>query len=65
MNKYLVLADTYTNIPKMDNLERNSLDMYLYYCKFVNLYGILTCEEDIVFDGVMITLRYGQSYVWN
>ena len=65
VNKYLVLADTYTNLPKMDKPERNYLEMYLSSCNFVSLDGILTCEEDIVFDGVMITLRYGQSSVWN
>ena len=65
VNKYLVLDNTYTNLPKMDKLERNSLEMYLSSWDFVNSDGILTCEEDIIFDGVMITLRDGQSYVWN
>ena len=65
VNKYLVLADTYTNLPKMDKLERKSLVKYLSSWNFVNLDGILTCEEDIEFDGVMINLRYGQYYVWN
>ena len=50
MNKYLVIVDTYTNLPKMDKLERNSLDIYLSSCKFVNYDGIITCEEDVVFD---------------
>ena len=34
----------------MDKLERNSLEIYLYSWNFVNSDGILTCEEDIVFD---------------
>ena len=50
VNKYLVLADTYTNLPKMDELERNSLEMYLSSWNFLNSDGILTLEEDIVFD---------------
>ena len=39
--------------------------MYLSFCNFVNSDGIITCEEDIVFDCVMITLIDGQSSVWN
>ena len=65
VNKYLVLADTYTNLPKMDKLERKSLEMYLPSWNFVNLDRILTCVEDIVFYGVMITLRDGQYSVWD
>ena len=60
-----MLSDTYTNLPKMDILERNYLEIYLSSWNFVNSYGILTCEEDIVFDDVMLTLRYGQYSVWN
>ena len=45
-----MLADTYTNLPKIDKMERNSLEIYLYSWNFVNSDGILTCEEDIVFD---------------
>ena len=65
VNKFLVLADTYTNLPKMDKLEIKYLDMYLSSWNFLNSGGILTCEEDIVFDGVMITLRYGQYSLCN
>ena len=65
VNKYILIADTYTNLPKIDKLERNSMEMYLSSWNFVNLDGIITCDKDIIFDGVMITLRDGQSYVWN
>ena len=65
MNKFLVLADTYTNLTKMDKLEIKYLDMYLSSWNFLNSCGIFTCEEDIVFGGVMITLRDGQSSLCN
>ena len=65
VNKYLLLADTYTNLPKMDELKRNSLEMYLSSWNFVNSDGIITLEEDILFDGVMIIPRDVQSSVWD
>ena len=50
MKKYIVVAETYTNLTKMDKLEIKLMDLYLYSCNSAKSAGILTCEEDIVFD---------------
>ena len=49
--KYIVVAETYTNLNKMDKLERNLMEQYLYSCNSEKSAGILTSEEDIVLDG--------------
>ena len=51
MNKYIVVAETYTNLNKIDKSEINLMEQYLYSCNSAKSAGILTYEEDIVFDG--------------